>query len=105
MVEANHSLAQTLIAAQARITTAAICLAQLKARAAVKDNLRKQGLKPAHFAAREITAWAQVYLDEHPELVADARPVIEAWTMEGRFGKRAQRALALALGVHKTTEL
>jgi len=46
-----------------------------------------------------------VYLDEHPELVADARPVIEAWTMEGRFGKRAQRALALALGVHKTTEL
>jgi len=102
MVEANHRLPQTLTAAQARITTASVVLAQFRARNAVKEELRKQGLKVSHFAAREITSWARVYLDEHPELIADARPVIERWTAEGVFGKRAAKAFIKELKIEQS---
>jgi hypothetical protein len=37
---------------------------------------------------------AKAYLAEHRELVADARATVERWTLEGVFGKRAQRAFA-----------
>jgi hypothetical protein len=63
MVEANQSIQQKALI---QVTTAAHCLAQLRARNAVKDQIRKQGLKPNHYAAKEITDWANVYLDEHP---------------------------------------
>jgi hypothetical protein len=99
MAEANHRLPQILDQAQARITTASHVLAQLRARNAVKDEMRKQGLMLSEIAAKEIRSWARVYLDDHPELVADARPVVEAWIAQGRFGKRAQRALAELQGV------
>jgi hypothetical protein len=56
MAEANPSIQQTLTAAHARIMTASVVLAQLRARNAVKAELRKQGLKVSHFAAREITS-------------------------------------------------
>lgn len=56
MAEANHRLPQIPTTAQARITTAAPVSAQLRARQAVKDRLRKQGLKESHYAARDITA-------------------------------------------------
>ncbi len=42
MAEANHRLAQS---PTIRITTAAHCLAMLRSRNAVKDELRKHGLK------------------------------------------------------------
>jgi hypothetical protein len=92
MAEANHRLPQILDQAHARITTAAHLLAQLRARQAVKRELQKQGLKASHYSAKEISSWGRVFLDDHPELVADARPVIERWTAEGVFGKRAQKA-------------
>ena len=66
-------------------------LAQHRARNAVKAELRKQGLKVSHYAAREISSWAQVYLDDHPNLIAEAKPVVEAWFAQGVFGKRAQK--------------
>jgi hypothetical protein len=91
MVMAIQSLSQIPTQAQVRITTAAVVLAQLRARNAVKAELRKYGLKPTHYAAREIASWAQVYLDEHPELIAEARPVVEAWIAQGVFGKRAAK--------------
>jgi hypothetical protein len=95
MAEANPSIQQTLTAAHARITTAAVVLAQLRARQAVKQQLQRQGLKVSHFAAREITALASEYLAEHrAELMPDAIETIERWTLAGEFGKRAQRALA-----------
>jgi hypothetical protein len=55
------------------ITTAAHVLAMLRARNAVKDQIRKQGLKLTHFSAREITGWAHVFLGDHHEtLIPDA---------------------------------
>jgi hypothetical protein len=90
MVEARSSIAQI---PTIRITTAARVLATLRARNAVKDQIRKQGLKPNHYAAREITGWANVYLDEHPELIPEAIANARAMILKGAFGKRAQRAL------------
>jgi len=57
MAEANRSIPQIPII---RITTATHVLAQFRARQAVKDQLRKQGLKVSRYAARDITAMARV---------------------------------------------
>jgi hypothetical protein len=89
MVEATSSIAQILTI---RITTASHVLAQLRARNAVKRELQAQGLKVSHYAAREISSWAQVYLEDHPQLLDEARPVVEAWLAQGVFGKRAAKA-------------
>jgi hypothetical protein len=91
MGEANASLQQIPIL---RITTAAHALAMLRSRNAVKGSLRAQGLKPAHYSARDITSWAIVYLDDHhetlmPRAIEEARRMI----LSGAMGKRAQRAL------------
>jgi hypothetical protein len=45
----------------------------------------------ADVEAREITARAKDYLIAHPELVVEARPVVESWLARGVFGKRAQK--------------
>jgi len=34
---------------------------------------------------------AKEYLAAHPELIAEAKPIIEQWRREGFFGKRAAR--------------
>jgi hypothetical protein len=81
-----------------QLTTAARCLAMLRSRNAVKDELRKHGLKPAHYSAREITSWAYVYLDDHcAELIPDALEQARAMILSGAMGKRAQRALCAKL--------
>jgi hypothetical protein len=95
MGEVTPSIQQTLDQAQARITTAAVVLAQLRARKTIKDQLRKQGIKTTALSAREISMAAHEYLREHrEELMPDAIEAVERWTADGVFGKRAQRALA-----------
>ena len=90
LAEAASSISQS---PTIHITTAAHALSMLRARNAVKEELRKQGLKVSHFAAREITALASQYLAEHrSELMPDAIETITQWTLRGDFGKRAQRA-------------
>lgn len=76
------------------ITTASVVLAQLKARQQVKRELQKQGLKVSQYSAKEISSWARVFLEDHPQLFKEARETAERLTLEGAFGKRAQRALA-----------
>jgi hypothetical protein len=94
MAEAKRSIQQI---AAIRITTAANVLAQLRARDAIKDQLRKQGLKVSHYAARDVTAMACEYLSQHrSELLSSAIETIKRWTLAGESGKRAQRALAQA---------
>src|SRR6266700_1227774 len=66
-----------------QVTTAAYALAMLRARNAVKDQIRKQGLKLSHYAARDIAGWADVYLDEHPELIPAAALPAHAMILEG----------------------
>ena len=70
MAEATSSIAQS---PTIRITTAAHVLAQLRARNAVKDEMRKHGVRLSEIAAKEISSWAQVYLDDHTELIAEAK--------------------------------
>ena len=89
MVEANYSLQQ--VALQARLAHAAITLAQREAEKAVKQALRGQGLKPQCIARREIVALAKDYLAVHPELIAEAKPIVEQWRREGFFGKQGAR--------------
>jgi hypothetical protein len=94
MAEANASLQQIQVQAQARIATAAKCLAMLRSRNAVKEELRKHGLKLTQFSAAEITSWANVYLDDHHEtLIPEAIEEARAMILRGDLGKRAQRAL------------
>jgi hypothetical protein len=102
MAEANRSVPQI---PTIHITTAAHCLAQLRARNAVKDQLRKQGLKASHYSARDITAMACEYLSEHrSELLPPSIETITRWTLAGEFGKRAQRALSAKLTTNARTQ-
>ena len=69
---------------------AVICLAQQRAIAEVKREIQRQGRrKLSHVAHREIVAAARDYLAGHPELIAEAKPIVERWAAEGFFGKRA----------------
>jgi hypothetical protein len=95
MAEATASIQQSTTI---RITTAAHVLAQLRARQAVKDQLRKRGEKVAHYSARDISVMARDYLLAHrSELMPDAIETITRWTLAGEFGKRAQRELCAKL--------
>jgi hypothetical protein len=42
----------------------------------VKEELKGQRVRIANVEAKEITARAKDYLIAHPELIADARPVV-----------------------------
>jgi hypothetical protein len=98
MVEANHSIFQhTPLTIAQRIAMATMTRAMQLARGAVKDQLKRQRVRLADVEAKEITARAREYLEAHPELVADARPVVESWFARGVFGKRAQRAFCATL--------
>jgi hypothetical protein len=94
IVMASLGLQQSQRQAQlhTRLARAAITLAQQQAREVVKHQLRARGLKVQQIAHREITAMAWEYLAEHPELIGEAKPIIEQWRREGFFGKRAARA-------------
>ncbi len=95
MAEANHRLTQS---PTIRITTAAHCLAMLRSRNAVKDELRKHGVKASHLSARDISVWAQLFLEDHrAELIPAALAQARAMIASGALGKRAQRALCAEL--------
>ena len=80
------------------IATAAHCLAMLRSRNAVKAELRKHGVKASHLSARDISVWAQLYLEDHrAELLAQARALIAS----GALGKRAQKAFIKELKIEQ----
>jgi hypothetical protein len=93
MVEASHSLQQSQRQAQlhASMARAAITLAHREAEKAVKRSLAARGIKLQLIAKREITVMAREYLASHPQLIEEAKPIIEQWRREGFFGKRAAR--------------
>lgn len=61
------------------------------ARGLVEEELKRQRVRIADVEGKEITARAKDYLIAHPELVVEARPVVESWFARGVFGKRAQK--------------
>jgi hypothetical protein len=65
-------------------------LAKRWAIAATKKRLRGMGLKPQYVPIRQMAAMVEEYLAEHwPVLIAEARSIVDRWTVEGFFGKRA----------------
>jgi hypothetical protein len=76
---------------RAKMSTATIVLARLKAIKAAKHQLHAQGHKPDRMHRYEIVAVGEAYLAAHrAELIAEARQIIERWQAEGFFGKRAK---------------
>ena len=67
-------------------------LARLAAKKAVQAELKAKGVRVTLVRPAVISAQAQVYLQEHPELIAQAKPKVERMILAGVFGKRAQRA-------------
>ncbi len=95
MAQAIHSIPRHIpLTISQRMAMATMTRAMQLARGAVKEELKRQRIRLADVDAREISARARDYVIAHPELVADARPVIMSWFMRGQFGKRAQRACA-----------
>jgi hypothetical protein len=85
------------------IAMATMTHAMQLARGAVKEHLKRQRVRLADVEAKEISSWALVYLDDHPELFIDqARPVIESWFARGVFGKRAQKEFIKHLQIEQS---
>jgi hypothetical protein len=79
----------TLTIAQ-RQRMAVMTLAQYRARHAVKDQLRRHGVRLAEVEAKDISSWAWVYLEDHPELIAEAKLVVDRWHFGPRGGFRVR---------------
>jgi hypothetical protein len=98
MVEANPSLTQAQRQAQRQVIAVRV-LCERRAREEIKDQIRRQGkVKLSRVPQREIIAMARARLFEdaayRAKLIAEARPIVDQWTAEGFFGKRAaQRQL------------
>ena len=86
MIETIPSLQQVQL--RARLAQAAITLAQREAEKAIKHQLAAKSLEPQYIARREIVIMAKAYLAEHPELIAEAKPIVEQWRKEGVLWKR-----------------
>ena len=98
MAQADPSLSDI----RSRITQGSFILAMQRARGMVKDQLKRERIRLADVEAREITVRAREYLDKHPELVTEAKPVIEAWFARGVFGKRAQKEFIKHSGIEQS---
>jgi hypothetical protein len=98
MVGAISSLTQAQRLAQ-RQAQAVRVLAMHTAKREVKEAIRREGkVKLSRVPQHEIIAMAKARLFEDGEyrakLIAEARPIVDQWTAEGFFGKRAaQRTL------------
>jgi hypothetical protein len=111
MVEANHSIPQAYTPKHIQLTTAArvrmaiMTLAMRAARKEVERHMKSHELRLCDVEHRDIVSWALVYLDDHPELIDQARPVVESWFAHGVFAN-AQRRLGRAVQhlslMHKT---
>ena len=92
MVEANHTIRQTLTTnhAQRRAMGRAVrVLAIREAIKTVKQRMQAQGLEVQHVQHKVIVAAADDYLADHrSELVAEATKIVERWHTEGAFGPR-----------------
>ena len=70
---ANSSLPQSTLDTSQPISASAVhVLARLSARKAVKEQLREEGVRPTLVKPAEVSAKAQVYLANHPELYREA---------------------------------
>ena len=93
---ANSSLPQSTLGTFQPISASAVhILARLAARKAVQEQLRSQGVRVSLVKPADISAKAQVYLSQHPELY---RAALERAQRLGMYEKprrwRASRSVA-----------
>jgi hypothetical protein len=106
MVEAANRLRQAPATSHAqrlaqRQAQAVAVLAKRREIAATRKRLRGMGLKPHFVPIREMAAMVEEYLDQHwPVLIAEARPIVDRWTAEGFFGKRAAQSVQHLQDLH-----
>jgi hypothetical protein len=70
--------------------------AMYRAKKLVKEDLRRKGIKVSSVTVCDIAVMAQLYLELHPDLIVEAKETIDKLTLEGAFGKRAQKAALAA---------
>ena len=88
MAEATLSVYEAKL--RASMISGVFTIARLRARNAVKKQLRAKGLRVSHFSAKEISILAEEYFAQHPGLINEAATVVERMRVEGHLGKRAQ---------------
>ena len=88
MAEAKQSVYEAKL--RASMIGGVCTIARLRARDAVKRQLRDRGLRISHFSAKEISLLAEEYFAQHPELINEAATQVERLRAEGFLGKRAQ---------------
>ena len=74
-----------------------ITLARYRARQAVKQQLWDRGIKLSSVTARDVVEAAEVYIEQHPELLADAAETVrnnpQLRTLVERQARQARRIL------------
>jgi hypothetical protein len=66
----------------------------LRSRNAIKDELRKQGIKITTMSAAELSSWARLFFEDHQaELLPKAIEEARAMILKGALGKRARANL------------
>ena len=70
---------------------------EMRATRLVKDDIKRKGHKWSQYSAAEKKTMIQMYLELHPELAQAAKVDVDRLTLEGAFGKRAQRELRAKL--------
>jgi hypothetical protein len=104
MIETNSSVAQAPAMSQAqrqalaqRQARAVAVLVRRSAVEATKQRLAARGIKRGSVAMREIVAMAEARIVAdvawRAKLIAEARAVVDQWTAEGFFGKRAAQSV------------
>ena len=88
MDEATHRLQQVPNQALCHMRAAVMVLARRNAIKAAKRQFMARGVKLQRMSHREISAAADEYLANHPELIAEAKETVVRWHAEGVFGKR-----------------
>jgi hypothetical protein len=89
MAEANLRLQQIPTTAQARTMNIAVgVLARREAIKAVKRQMQSKGQKVAYIKHKVIVIAADEYLQDHSELITQAKETVLRWHAEGMFGPR-----------------
>ena len=91
MAQASISLSQDKLTEFQPLSASAVhVLARLAARRAVQEELRSQGVRVSLVKPSDISARAQVYLSQHPELYREA---LERAQRLGMFEKPKRRSV------------
>jgi hypothetical protein len=77
--------------AQVSTRSNTMVLARYYAKQAVKEEWKRQGLRPHHIAASQLNLAADAYLTAHPELIAFATEQYQSFVESGRLKPPRER--------------